>query len=287
MGNLATGKAPKRFASCDWRSFFIWITIFVSAALLLTQNLSASSEFFGDPKVGLQNVQSDRYGVYYYVPGDYNADKDWPLVIVIYSDETEKGKVIIERWVEELKKHKAIGLFVSYLEPRESPFGSDTRLLKHIRQIQNIYRIDSHRVLLTAFGDAAHYAFYVGFRYPTYFSAVAMIAGGVEGRLNPFLKFGDERGKRLPFLVIYGNQDRTIAKDAFIAAHKRFQARGYHFEIEEFQDLSHKLHPEFCAKALTWFDGLPGVKTPEQPLTEASLGIPNYFSSLVRGLFRN
>ena len=287
MCYLTTGKTPKQYARRRCQLFLVSLIAFGSAVILLTKSLSASSEFYGDPKVGLQAVQSDRYGAFYYVPAGYTADKDWPLVVVIYSDEVEKGKVVIQKWVEEFKKHNVIGLFVSYLEPRESPFGSDARLLKHIRQIQNLYRVDPHRILLTAFGEAAHYTFYVGFRYPSYFSAVAMIAGGVEGRLNPFLKLGNEQGKSLPFLVVYGNQDEVIWKDSFIAAHKRFESRGYHFEMEEFQGLNHKLHPEFCEKVLNWFAGLPNVTPLEQPVAETPFGVPNYFSSLFRGIFKN
>ena len=251
------------------------------------RGLLASSEFYGDPKLGLQVIESDRYGASYYVQSNYTSEKDWPLIVVLYSDEAQKGKIAIETWLSEIKKQNAIVLFVSYLEPRESPFASDARLLRLIRYVENIYRIDDHRVLITGFGEAAHYAFYAAFRYPTYFSAVALVAGSMEGRLSPFLKYGDEAGKLLRYVVVYGDQDKIVREDGLTAAKKGFEVRGYQVDLQELHGLDHKLYPEFCSKAMGWFNGLQPI-TPVAGKTEApSFAVSEFFSSLVRGIFKN
>ena len=255
----------------------------------------ANAEFYGDVKTGFQEIKGDHYGASYYVPPAYSTEKDWPLVVILYSDETEKGARFNEKWLSELKKREVIALFVSYLAPREMPFASDERLLKHIRELAKMYRIDAGRILLTAFGEAAHYAFYAGFYYPNYFSAVALAGGGAEGRYEPFFEHGNTDAKKLPFLVLYGDQDKTIRKESFIPVHERLHRRGYQISLEELERFGHEFRPELAAKMMDWFGALPRTMREEERQSAATAGeetslrpfnLPKYVGSLLRGVFK-
>ncbi len=281
-----------------WKSFSFKLIFGLGLIGIISANSDTLfAEFYGNPKTGLQQIKSDRYGATCYVPENYTADKDWPLVVVMYSDEAEKGVKFNEKWLAELKKRNLIVLFVSYLAPREMPFASDERLLKLIRQTADMYRIDHKRVLLTAFGEAAHYAFYLGFYYPEYFSAVALVGGGAEGRYESFFSYGNSDAKSLPFLILYGDHDQTIQKQSFIPVHEKLHARGYLVELQELEGLGHKLEPQFETKIMDWFGGLPvKEKTlkPEDEIEESSaakgiasgLDVPKFVSNLVRGIFK-
>ncbi len=241
------------------------ISVLLSFAIMISFCAAFSrptaATFYGEPGVGWQTLALDRYGVSYYVPTDYSPDVDWPLVVVIYSDEVEKGKRFVEKWLQEIKKRKVIGLFVSYLSPRELPYKSDRRILTIIRELKQRYSIDSDKVLLTAFGEAAHYAFYVGFEYPREFRAVGLIAGGAQGRYGQFLRRGNSRAKTVSFLVLFGKKDQNINRDVFVSAHEELTAKGYQVDLEEFEGLGRQSDPQLLEKILDWFAELSSNPT--------------------------
>lgn len=273
-------------------SKIIVLSLLFACGSVLSQ-IGFANDFYGDPKTGYVEIE-DRYGASFYIPTDYTPEKDWPFVIVLFSDESEKGVQFRDAWLAELKKENVIGLFISYLEMREAPFASDERVLKRIREISRIYKIDSSKVLLTAFGEAAHYAFYLGFSYPEYFSAVGVAGGGAEGRFQTFFRYGHQDAKKIHFYVAYGSNDTTINKESFAASHSKLHMRGYQIEIEEFQGLTHKMHPEFRTKILDWFKQLPveqAAVAEENADAEGSAAAqiskaPTYITGLIRGIFK-
>lgn len=244
------------------------------------------AEFYGDPALGLVDFTEDRYGASYYVPEGYDAKTDWPLAVVIYSDEAEKGNLFVKKWLAEAKKRKTIALFISYLNPREMPFGSDERTLKIVREIKRRYAVDSDKVLLTAFGDAAHYAYYLAFKYPEEFRAVGLIGGGAMGQYEPFFNFGHNKIKDVSFLIVYGGQDTAFDKAGFIETHKQMAAKGHPIEMEEFENLGHLAHPEQIAKIMDWFGSLSAAKSQDGAALQAGFGSINFISDLIRGVFK-
>ncbi len=260
--------------------------------LMFSLDTSAEATFFGEAKTGFQEITTDRYGASFFVPPSFNAQQDWPLVIVLYSDEVHKGADFVKNWVEDFKTRNTIALFVSYLEPRESPYDSDKRLFRLMDEFQKMYPVDQKRILLTAFGGAAHYAFYLGFRYPERFSAVALIGGGTEGRFERFFSYDNSQSKKLPFLVLYGTKDTAIEKEKFVAHHLEWSARGYQIDVQEMKGLDRTLRPEFKTKIMDWFVSLPaavetGVKQTEKNPASLPFGIPRFVSNLLRGIAKN
>jgi poly(3-hydroxybutyrate) depolymerase len=258
--------------------FFLTLSLWACAV----EASAAQAGFFGETKVGFFPLESDRYGASYYVPPDYKADQKWPLVVVLYSDEARSGEEVVKSWVTEIEKRGLVGLFVSYLEPREQPLGSDERLIRLIREIQLRYTIDRGRILLTGFGDAAHYAFYLGMRYPDRFSAVGLIGGGAIGRFEPFLKSPDRAAKKIPFFIAFGGQDGTLDRESFVQAHARFHVNGFPVEMEEFENVGHDPHPDLHARILDWFSELPA---PSQDAAGVRWsGLAGFLSRLFHGL---
>jgi len=244
------------------------------------------AEFYGDPAIGLVDFKEDQYGASYYVPEDYDPKADWPLLVVIYSDEAEKGKFFVEKWLAEAKKRKTIALFISYLSPREMPFGSDERTLKILHEIKRRYSITDDKIMLSAFGEAAHYAYYLAFKYPSEFRAAGLIGGGAVGRYEPFLNFGHSRAKNVSFLILYGKHDSTIDPAGFVAKHKELTEHGHDIEMEEFEGLDHKTYPEQIAKAMDWFGSLPTERNQESPESQTNSGPVNFVSDVVHGVLK-
>ncbi|MBI4388459.1 MAG: hypothetical protein HY582_05400 [Candidatus Omnitrophica bacterium] len=253
---------------------------------------AARATFYGEHEVGLQPMASDRYGASYYVPPDFTPDRDWPLVIVLYSDEGQKGAEFIKEWLPEIEKKHAIALFVSYLAPRNVPFSSDERILRLKTELMQQYPINRNQVLLTAYGEAAHYAFYLGAYYPKHFSSVALVAGGALGQFESLFAYGHEGVEQVAFLVLYGSHDQTIEKSAFIKRHEELVKRGYYIQMEEFEGVDHRFLPEFRTKILDWFQGLKTteretVEQEAQNISSISFGIPKFVFDMVRGVVKS
>ncbi len=233
--------------------------VFIICGLCIFANRSFA-EFYGDPVLGLVDFKEDRYGASFYVPENYDAKQDWPLAVVLYSDEAEKGKLFVDKWLAEAKKRKVIALFISYLNPQEMPFGSDERTLGIVEEIKRRYSIASDKILLSAFGEAAHYAYYLAFRYPDEFRMVGLIGGGAEGRYEPFLNYGHSKVKNVSFLILYGMKDPLIDGTNFTEKHKQLALRGQNIEIEAFENLDRKAYPEQIGKVMDWFTTLKKIK---------------------------
>ncbi len=253
---------------------------------------AACATFYGDHEVGLQPMASDRYGASHYVPPDFTPNRDWPLVIVLYSDEGQKGAEFIKGWLPEIEKRHAIALFVSYLAPRNAPFSSDERILRLKTELMQKYPINRNQVLLTAYGEAAHYAFYLGAHYPKHFSSVALAAGGAVGQFESLFAYDRSGVEQVSFLILYGSHDQTIKKGAFIKSHEELVKRGYRIEMEEFEGVDHQFLPEFRIKILDWFQKLKVVEreTAEQQsqnISSISFGIPKFVFGMVRGIVKS
>lgn len=250
--------------------------------------------FYGEVETGFQPVSSDRYGAFSYVPDSYTPEKDWPLLVILYSDEVVKGSVFIDKWLPELERKEWIVLFISFLDPKEMPQSSDERIFRLMREIRKICPIDPRRTWLAAFGEAAHYSFYLGASYPGVFSGVALAGGGAQGKFEPLFAYERKGAREIPFLVVYGDQDQTIQKEAFAVVHKKLAGRGYQIELEEFQGLGHRFYPEFQKRMMDWFEALSIVEavsveksvqvgSPRQPVP---YGIPQYISGWLRDMFK-
>ena len=237
-------------------SRFFWVIFLICTVTFFNFSPRGYSTFFGEPLTGYHSIKSDRYGASYFVPADYTPARDWPLVVVMYSDESQKGSEFVEKWLKRITERGVIALFISYLRPQEAPHGSDRRLLRHLNKIKSMYSIDDRHVLLTAYGEAAHYAFYLGHRYPDMFSAVGMEAGGAVGRYNSFLEQDQKNAKNVSFLILIGNQDETINQKPFLTDHQKLVAKGYNVTIESLEGFGHKPQGEFHDRILEWFGGL-------------------------------
>ncbi|PIQ85625.1 MAG: hypothetical protein COV74_07965 [Candidatus Omnitrophica bacterium CG11_big_fil_rev_8_21_14_0_20_45_26] len=265
--------------------FAIFVTLIIVSSLVIEPGQSQAT-FFGDVKTGFYDLKSDRYGVSYFIPKSYTADHEWPLVVVLYTDEGEKGSQSVEKWTAELTKRNEPGLFIAHLRPQDVPFSSDKRILKRIEEFKSIHRIDPKKVLLTGFGEAAHYAFYFALRYPETVSAAALMGGGADGPFAEFYKDAQNGAKKLPILVLYGDQDKTITKDSFIPLHEQLYQEGYRLELEEYEGLQHLIYPEFRKRALDWFSQLTVTQAADQMAERPSMGALHTFVSIVRGVLQ-
>ena len=187
------------------------------------------ADFFGQVKTGLQYIASDRYGYSLFVPSDYSPEQSWPLVIALH-DEGGKGEEYIQTWLEEAKKRGLILLCPTYPVPRDNPFDNDKRILKLKRLVEHQYLINPKRILIVGFGFGGHYAFYLGFRYPSEFSSVASIGDGLIGRFTKMFRTSYAEVHRLPFLMLVPT-NAELQTSEYLEELEAMRKRGYRIEV--------------------------------------------------------
>jgi len=226
--------------------FAVVLTVFLGTA-----NRIVNATFFGNPKTGLQNISSDAYGYSLFVPEDYNADRLWPLIVVLH-DEGGNGGSYIQEWVEEAKKRGLIVFSPTYPLPRDIPEESDKRLLKLIQGLTAEYEIDPKKVLVTGSGFGGHYAFYLALHYPSFFSATASIGNGADGPFAKVFKTARAESNRLPLLIVTSTTDTTVdaSKNSAIA---KLEEKGYQLEKIKIEGNPALNAPEIKAEVLDWF----------------------------------
>ena len=268
-----TSAIERHKMSVSYFNRYVQGIILVSALLLcsLTLNGDSHAAFFGEVKTGLQNIAIDRYGYSLYVPVDYTPQRVWPLVIALH-DEGEKGEDYIQTWVQEAKKRGMILFCPTYPAPRDVPFDNDKRILRLKQLIQSQYEVNPKKVLLTGSGFGGHYAFYLGLRYPSQFTAVASVGNGVEGRFAKLFSMSYAKAHRLPFAMLTTVTDHSADSEAN-GALNAIRARGYKVDIVKAGELKDLNSPEVSAYILDWFDQASEVYEKEAALEKRSFSV--------------
>jgi predicted peptidase len=231
------------------------VFFFILAVSLMFCSLSQNglATFFGEVKTGLQNVSDDHDGYSLFVPAEYNADHEWPLVMALH-DEGSRGEEYIQSWVEAAK---ARGMFVfcpTYQMPEGgTPYEHDKRLIQLKHDIENQYEIDPNRILVVGFGTGGHYAFYLALQYPNEFSGVASIGNPVPGNLKKLFNLSYAGVNQLPVLILVSHEDEIQKSDDTMAELDSFRARGYRIETVEAEHAKDIKNPTANSHILEWF----------------------------------
>lgn len=248
-----------------WRFFIFFLFLFCS----LNQPIHAV--FLGTPKTGLQNLGSEQYPYSIYVPQEYVSDRSWPLVIVLYVAGGGKDKELIEHWAREAQRRGFVLLCPGFnIFMQGNPSASDRRILKLINEVRTQYEIDSKRVLITGFGDAGHYALYLGMRFPQEINFVAAIGNALSGPLQKLFRFAYARDNRVPILILTGNQN-PADDSRFQKELETFKNRGYQVDVVPAETISSAADPSAIPFVIDWFDEIG--KKYRQGRTDDSSGL--------------
>ncbi len=205
---------------------FIQTCLILSLMFCFSSQSAQAVTFLGKAKTGKLEISDYHYPVALYVPETYDAAKTYPFLIAL-PDIAEDPSKHLEEWMS-LAKRKNLIVLVPSLQIRvtETPYKTDEWLLKLKSDIEKQYRIDKDRIFLAGKNQGAHYAAYLGIKFPEEFSAVIMIGGSWSGPFERLLTLNGKPLKQRPFLAIVDQDDAGLIEGSEQVAYKMTQ-KGY------------------------------------------------------------
>lgn len=198
----------------------------------------SQAEFLGKVPTGLLLLEK-KYPYYLFVPPDYSPERTWPILLLL-GKRGEDPKELIGPWVDWAKQKQFLVLAIPSLIPeKDIPEAADQWLLEVKREIGERYRIDSSQILLVGFDLGAHYAAYLGTRYPHEFSAAVMIREAWPGPFGKLIKPTSNRKEQVSFYVAVDPKSEGFS--TVRAKALEFEKKGYRITFETLeadQDLS-------------------------------------------------
>lgn len=190
-------------------------------------------------------------GYLLYIPEGYDpkANDAWPLIVFLHGSSSKPG---YQKTFSELREDglmyaithgqvKPRALVVAPLSAARN-FGFDRMQVDAVvREVQQVYRIDPHRVSLTGMSMGAIASWYLGMSYPNRFSAIAPVSGALidefAAKKTLDAQFWGAAFASLvttPFRVSHGTADEVIpfeigkhAADLLTAAGGQVDFRSY------------------------------------------------------------
>lgn len=164
-----------------------------------------------------------------YVPADYSADRDWPLVITLHGTHGwDSSRAQIAEWkyladqrglivaAPDLKSVQ--GILPVYPKLWFNDLAADEEnILAVIDEICGKYRVDRSCILLTGFSAGGYPLYYVGLRNPQRFNMLVARNTNSSIRLFERIELTDE-ARNLPIVIFWGKDDlREINKQSWQA----------------------------------------------------------------------
>lgn len=207
-----------RFIKKRFGFFVLALCFFAAPAFAVT--------FLGKAPAGVQELKDYNYPVSLYVPENYDPAKIYPMLIAL-PDIGEGPAKHLEEWLPAAKKKNLIVLVPS-LEIRitETPFQTDHWLIRLKNDMTKRYRVDPARIFLSGKNNGAHYAAYLGIRYPDEFSAVILNGGSWAGPFEKLMQFKSSTLRQRPFLAVLDENDSALVSETEKIAYKLTQ-KGY------------------------------------------------------------
>jgi phospholipase/carboxylesterase len=193
-----------------------------------------------------------------YIPENYAADREWPLIICLHGGYGE-GYEYIWTW---LRPARALGYIL--LSPKSldvtwtmTSNSIDTRsILAMLDEIAQEYSIDRSRLFLTGLSDGGIMTYLLGIERHEMFTGIAPIAGALHPMVDPLLR--TKTGRELPIFVIHGVHDFIFPVTFTRQTNELLKSLGYNLKYEELPDWGHALTYSINEHlVMPWFESLP------------------------------
>jgi phospholipase/carboxylesterase len=193
-----------------------------------------------------------------YIPENYTADRQWPLIICLHGGYGE-GYEYIWTW---LRPARARGYIL--LSPKSfdvtwtmTPNSIDTRsILTMLDEVAAAYSIDRSRLFLTGLSDGGIMTYLLGIERHEMFSGIAPVAGALHPMVDPMLRA--KTGRELPIFVVHGVHDFIFPVAFTRQTNELLKSLGYNLKYEELPDWGHALTYSINERlVMPWFESLP------------------------------
>lgn len=205
--------------------------------------------------VGLHHISMDegndyaRGGFSFYVPECYSAESEWPLVVALHGG-SGHGRDFVWTWLREARSRRFILLSPTSVDRTWSlmdPGVDGNRLHSILGFMEERYRFDMDRVLLTGMSDGGTYALIHAFQEQTPFTAFAPVSS-----VLPPYDLRTAEGRRIYW--IHGSLDWMFPVYRAIDGSRSLRKAGVEIRFREIEDLSHTYPREMNGSIIEWFD---------------------------------
>ena len=202
-----------------------------------------------------------------YLPGEYSAAKQWPLIMSLHGFNPGNPEYI-DWWSVEQRHHplaETKGTIVIDAHGRGNAqyLGiGDLDVMRCLDEARRRFSVDADRVYLTGDSMGGHGTWAIATRHPDVFAAAAPIFGGWDFRISDvsdpqpapppqdkFDAFSLERASsfanaenllHVPLLVVHGDADRAVSVENSRYAVRMLQRWGYDIRYHEMPGWAHE-----------------------------------------------
>jgi phospholipase/carboxylesterase len=193
-----------------------------------------------------------------YIPENYKAERQWPLIICLHGGYGE-GYEYIWTWLRPARARGHILLSPKSLDVTwtMTPNSIDTRsILVMLDEVTAEYSIDRSRLFLTGLSDGGIMTYLLGIEQHERFAGIAPIAGALHPMVDPMLRA--RTGRELPIFVIHGVHDFIFPVTFTRQTNELLKSLGYNLKYEELPDWGHALTYSINERlVMPWFESLP------------------------------
>ena len=227
-------------------AFFVMVSVFV-----LSNAAPVQATFIGNAKTGLFELEDVKHPVYLFVPEQYQAERDYPLIVAIPGI-GKSPEDFIKQWTG-LAKSTSMIVMVPSIQPREgeSPYRLDEWVLSMKNDVMNRYRIAKQKIFLLGEGTGASYSAYLAASHPEEFSAAALLNGSWFGPYSNMIHPEKRPRKQIPFFVAFKNAEAKLSAQTEKYA-LRLQKKGYPVYMEKLGENEEFSTKDFQKRMFAW-----------------------------------
>ncbi len=204
----------------------------------------------------------------FFVPGNYDASKKWPLVVALHGMGGDENSFFAGYSNGEIKRLAEARGYLLVCPKGRAPasmyMGSAEKdVIDVLNQMKRDYSIDDDRIYLMGHSMGGYGTWSVAVNHPELFAALAPIAGGG----NLFVTSRLKNITHVPWIVVHGDKDPTVPVEESRKMVKAGEALGIKIKYNEvpggnhsnivvpaFKDIfdwfdAHKRQPKAAAKA--------------------------------------
>jgi phospholipase/carboxylesterase len=217
--------------------------------------LARLAEAAGRPDTGVMHwdgAPGARGGVSLYVPEDYAAERDWPLVVALHGGAGDGGSFLWS-WLRDARSFGAILAAPTAAGRTWALTGPDPdtpHLARIVEAVRARWRIDPRRILLTGMSDGGTFSYASGLEPGSPFTALAPIAAAFHPMLAAMAD--SERLAGLPIHIAHGALDWMFPVAMAREARDALAAAGAAVTYRELPDLAHAYPRELNREILAW-----------------------------------
>lgn len=195
-----------------------------------------------------------RGGFVLYVPESYDGTENWPLVVALHGGSGD-GSDFLWTWLHEARGRQFLLLSPTARGDTWSMMGPDVdapAIRSMVEYVQQNWKVDASRILLTGLSDGATYTLLLGLQENSPFTALAPVSGVFHPTNFENGNMGRAKGKRI--YLVHGTLDWLFPVMIAHGTRDALTEAGAELVFREIEDLSHTYPREENDKILSWFD---------------------------------